>query len=236
MNVIVLGEESQEICKAFLAKGHNAYSVDLQECSGGRPDRHIKGDMFEAFYSAFYPALPDLAIIHIECTYMCNSGALRLYKGGKKENGICHDRWAKMIASTEAFNMALALPCPKLALENPIMHCHARERINAEYSQTIQPYEYGHADTKRTCLWLKGLSLLRPTNLVPPPKYLCRCGRIYDGVLGSTGCDDCFSGCQATPRWGNQSPSGNNKMGKGCSKQRSKTYTGWAEAMAEQWG
>lgn len=93
MNVLIMGEESQEICKSFLYKGHNAYSCDLQDCSGGRPDRHIKGDMWDVFYTAFAPALPDLVVVHIVCTFMSNSGALRLYIGGKKKNGIDTRLW-----------------------------------------------------------------------------------------------------------------------------------------------
>lgn len=217
MNVIIMGEESQEIAIAFRAKGHNAYSSDLQDCSGGHPEWHIKGDMWEAFYGKYHTGLHhvtehphwDMAIIHITCTFMCNSGALRLYKGGKKINGIDEVRWMKMIESTKEFNRGLALPVGKLVMENPIMHCHARERISANWNQTIQPYEYGHPETKRTCLWVKGLPLLKPTNILPFPE---------------------------NGRWENQSPSGNNNLGKGKGKQRSKTYLGWAQAMAEQWG
>lgn len=119
MNVLIMGEESQEICKAFLQKGHNAYSCDYQECSGGRPDRHIKGDMFEAFYNTFYPDVPDLIIVHPTCTYMCNSGALRLYKGAKKANGVDPIRWGKMIDSAIQFKKTLNLPCKRIAVENP---------------------------------------------------------------------------------------------------------------------
>lgn len=127
MNVLIMGEESQEICKAFLEKGHNAYSCDLQDCSGGRPDQHIKGDMWDVFYTAFAPALPDLVVVHIVCTFMSNSGALRLYIGGKKKNGIDTVRWQKMIESTEDFKRALNLPCEKISVENPVMHCHAKK-------------------------------------------------------------------------------------------------------------
>lgn len=206
-----MGEESQEICKAFLARGHNAFSADYQDCSGGRPDRHIKGDFIEAFYSAFYPLLPDLAIIHPTCTFMCNSGALRLYIGGKKANGIDPVRWAKMEASAYQFKELLNLPCEKLGIENPVMHKHAAKIICRRQTQTIQPYEYGHPESKRTCLWLKGLPVLKPTNILPLPA----CGH-----------------------WDNQTKSGQNKLppSETRGKERSKTYRGWAEAMANQWG
>lgn len=211
MDVLIMGEESQEICKAFLAKGHNAYSNDLKPCSGGRPDRHIIGDMFEVFYTAFAPKLPDLVIIHLVCTYMCNSGALRLYKGGKKENGVDSARWAKMEESAHQFKQTLNIPCDKLAMENPVMHKHAAAIIGQRQAQTIQPYEYGHPESKRTCLWLKGLPLLKPTNILPKP---------------------------AGGHWNNQTPSGQNKLAPSDKRGelRAKTYPGWAKAMAEQWG
>lgn len=207
MDIIIMGEETQEICKAFLAKGHNAFSCDLQPCSGGRPDRHIHGDMWEAFYSRHW----DMAIVHIVCTYMSNSGSLRLYKGGRKVNGVDPDRWAKMEQSTKDFNRALLLPVDKLILENPIMHCHASSRIIKPYTQTIQPHEYGHPESKRTCLWLKGLQPLKPTNILPLPE----CGY-----------------------WDNQTKSGQNKLPPSPErgKLRSKTYKGWADAMADQYG
>lgn len=211
MNGLVMGECSQQITIAMRAKGHNFFSVDLQPCYGGRPQWHIQGDMWEAFYRLNDSVGLDMVIVHIECTYMCNSGVLRLYKQGKKENGIDNDRWVKMLKSVDDFNRALALPVDKLILENPIMHRHARERINKQYSQTIQPYEYGHAESKRTCLWLKGVPLLKPTNILTRPE----CG-YWD--------NQCVTG------------SGQNKLGKGKSNERSKTYLGWALAMAEQWG
>lgn len=205
MDILIMGEESQEICKAFRAKGHNAFSCDLLPCSGGHPEWHLQMDMFEAFNSKQW----DMCICHPLCTFMCNSSALRLYKNGKKINGRCYERWGKMVSSTQQFIKLLNLPIDKLVIENPIMHSHAAELINTPWSQTIQPYEYGHPETKRTCLWIKGLPLLKPTNVLPKP---------------------------STGLWNNQSPSGNNNLGKGCGKKRSKTYSGWAKAMAEQWG
>lgn len=211
MNGIVMGEESQEIVKAMRNKGHNFYSVDIQPCSGGHPEWHIQGDMWEAFFRLDKEIGLDMAIVHITCTYMCNSSSLRLYVGGKKVNGIDHNRWVKMLDSVRDFNRALRLPVKKLVLENPIMHKHARERIDEPYTQTIQPYEYGHPESKRTCLWLKGLPKLLPTKILQKPE----CGY-----------------------WDNQckTGSGQNNLGSGQGKQRSKTYPGWAKAMAEQWG
>lgn len=211
MNVLIMGEESQEICKAFLDKGHNAYSCDIQQCSGDRSDRHIVGDMWDVFYAAFAPGLPDLIIVHPVCTRMCNSGALRLYVGGKKGNGIDTTRWSKMEQDARDFKRILDLPCSKICVENPIMHCHAAKIINRRQNQTIQPFEYGHPESKRTCLWLVGLPNLLATNILQVPE------RGY---------------------WDNQTASGQNKLppSEFRGKERSKTYSGIAKAMAEQSG
>jgi hypothetical protein len=207
MKVIIMGEESQRICLAFTERGHNARSCDLKPCSGGHPELHMQIDMLEAFYKF----QPDLAIIHPTCTFMSNSGALRLYLNGKKANGIDWVRWGKMEKSAKDFKMLLALPCEKLVLENPVMHCHAKSIIGVRQSQVIQPYEFGHPESKATCLWVKGLPLLKPTNILSKPE----CGH-----------------------WDNQTKSGQNKLPPGPNRgtERSKTYMGIAKAMAEQWG
>lgn len=154
MRVLIMGEESQEICKAFRKQGHTAYSCDLQPCTGGHPEWHFQADMFKVFHDN---GPWDMIIAHPTCTFMCNSGVLRLYKNGKKVNGIDTDRWTKMEASAHQFRQLLELPCPRIAIENPVMHSHAKKIIGTEQAQTIQPYEYGHPESKRTCLWLKGL-------------------------------------------------------------------------------
>lgn len=202
MRVLIMGEESQEICKAFLTRGHNAYSCDFKDCSGDRPDRHIKGDMFEAFNYTFYPALPHLIIVHPTCTFMCNSGVRWLYKDKNK----CIDsvRWDKMKDSAIEFLKILNLPCNKIAVENPIMHYHAKKLIGIQQSQIIQPWQFGHTTSKATCLWLKGLPPLRPTQIIPKYQRTFEIHKMPPGV---------------------DRP-----------KNRSKTFTGIALAMAEQWG
>ncbi len=201
-----MGEVSQVICLAYLKRGHNAFSVDCKPCQGPRPDRHIQGDMFVAFHSRKW----DRIIVHPTCTYMCNSGALRLYKGGKKINGIDTQRWSKMVQSANEFKTILDLDCAEIVVENPVMHKHAANIIGVKWSQTIQPYEYGHPESKRTCLWIKGLPLLKPTDILQLPE----CGY-----------------------WDNQTPSGQNKLPPSTERGaiRAITYTGWAEAMATQW-
>lgn len=207
MYVLIMGETSQAVCIAFRNKGHKAFSCDLQDCVGGYPEWHIKMDMFDAFAIRQW----DVVIAHPTCKYMANSGALRLYIDGKKKNGIDTARWHNMKLAANEFKRILNLPVGKLCVENPIMHCHAKNIVGVHQTQTIQPYEYGHPESKRTCLWLKGLPPLKPTNILELPE---------------------------SGHWDNQTPSGQNKLAPSSDRWqiRSKTYKGIAEAMAEQWG
>lgn len=154
-----------------------------------------------------------MVIAHPVCTFMCNSGALRLYINGKKENGICPIRWKKMVESAKQFKRLLELPCDKIVIENPVMHKHAMDIIGVKQSQSIQPYEFNEDASKRTCLWIKGLPLLKKTGYYP--------SRIIDGKK----------------RWSNQTDSGQNKLppSETRGKERSKTYGNIAKAMADQW-
>ena len=116
-----------------------------------------------------------------------------------------------MVAATVFFRAMICADIPKIAVENPVMHGHGVERVGKKQDQTIQPYQFGHPESKRTCLWLKGLPPLVPTNILSKPA----CGY-----------------------WDNQCPGGQNKLGPGPNraKLRSTTYRGIAEAMADQWG
>jgi len=199
MLVLVGCETSGEVRRAFRARGHRAWSCDLLPADDGSPF-HIQGDIRDVLARG----VPwDLFIVHPECTYMCGSGLHWNDRGRgheKTEESLKFVRWL------------LDLPIPKIALENPVGCIGTRIR---KASQSIQPYQFGHDASKRTCLWLKGLPLLQPTELVAP--------RITaDGKR----------------RWANQTDSGQNKLGPSEDrwKERSKTYTGIAEAMAAQWG
>lgn len=206
MKVLIGCEESQEVCKAFRALGHEAYSCDLQECSGGHPEWHIKGNVLDHLREGW-----DLGIFHPVCTRLANSGALRLYRGGQKINGIDWDKWADMEAAAAFFKKFKNLPYPH-AIENPIMHKHGiRATGGTSPSQIIQPWQFGDPESKATCLWLYGLPKLISTNILQKPE----CGY-----------------------WNNQTPSGQNKLapGRDRAKIRSKTYKGIAQAMAKQWG
>jgi len=149
LRVIVLCEESQTVCKAFRERGHEAYSCDLQACSGGHPEWHIMHDAIEvAYYGAW-----DLAIAFPPCTDLAVSGA-RWFKE-KRANG-------DQQKSIEFFMKFTTLKC-KWAIENPIgiMSTHYRKP-----DQIIQPWQFGHGETKATCLWLNGLPKLMPTDIV----------------------------------------------------------------------
>lgn len=165
MRVLVACEFSGEVRRAFAARGHDAWSVDLlpSEVNSGH---HIVGDVFAHCNHYGTPLLAwgwDLLVAFPPCTYLCNSGVRWLYKNGQRHG----PRWSRMIDAAAFFEKLLHYyDIPKIALENPIMHKHARELIIGCPSQIIQPWQFGHGETKATCLWLKSLPLLKPTNIV----------------------------------------------------------------------
>lgn len=162
MRVLVACECSGVVRREFRRRGHDAWSCDLQPAEDGSPF-HFRGDAVAALY-----AMPwDLLIAHPECTYLANSGAKHLYAGMKAENGPSPDRWAMMGAAAAFFRAMLDAPIPRVAVENPIMLGHPRRLFGIpEPTQIIQPWQFGHGETKATCLWLKGLPPLVPTNIV----------------------------------------------------------------------
>lgn len=220
MNVLVACEESQEVCKAFRERGHNAFSCDVQEPSGGHPEWHILGDALEAIKGGEIVTMDgtrhsvdkwDLLIARPPCTYLSNAGAARLYKKFNDKSYVELERLNKGFDAKEFFLKFYNAPIGKIAVENPIPSGVYRL---PKYSQVIQPYEYGHPYSKKTCLWLKGLPKLEPTEIVKPI-----CSWVSGGSKKSDG----------TPR---------ENMGTAIrdSKRRSKTFLGIAKAMAEQWG
>lgn len=152
--VLIACEESQEVCKAFRALGHEAYSCDLVDCSGGHPEWHIKGDAVNQLYKVW-----DLVIAHPPCTRLANSGVRWLNE---------RDLWQDMYYACEFFNQfqdyAKREGVP-VAIENPIPHKYATEYIG-KYTQIIQPWQFGHGEQKATCLWLYNLPPLQPTDIV----------------------------------------------------------------------
>ena len=197
MKVAIMGEHTGVIRDAFIACGHDAISCDLLDTEA--PGPHYKGNMFDLID---YPW--DLAIFHPECTHLAVSGSLRFEE----------KRFDGRQQSSVAFFMRIVRQSSHIkrtAIENPVC---IMSTLYRKPDQIIQPYQFGHDASKATCLWLKGLPLLKPTLLVEP--------RIVDGK----------------PRWANQTDSGQNKLppSKDRWKLRSATYKGIASAMAEQWG
>jgi hypothetical protein len=203
MRVLVACEFSGVVRRAFRERGHEAWSCDLLPAEDDSP-YHVRGDALNLLGEGW-----DMMIGHPECTYLCNSGVRWLFGGrGTKRDPV---RWAKMEAAARFFLRLWQAQIPRIALENPIMHGYAREVIGAESSQIVQPYMFGHGETKATCFWLKGLPRLLPTHADAP-------------LFGVSAVSERVARIHLEPpgpdRW----------------KNRSRTYEGIAVAMAEQWG
>lgn len=156
MRVLVACEESQEVCKAFRKRGHEAYSCDLQECSGGHDEWHLQVDALQLLKMKW-----DLIIAHPPCTDLAVSGA-RWFKE-KQEDG-------RQQKSIEFFMRFINADCPRIAVENPVC---IMSRIYRKPDQIIQPWQFGHGEVKTTCLWLKGLPPLKPTDIVDGREQKC---------------------------------------------------------------
>ena len=218
MNVLIACEESQALCIEMRRLGHNAFSCDVQECSGGHPEWHIMGDVlplingrceFKTMDGKTHKIEGrwDLLIAHPPCTYLTNAGARWLYAGGK----LNQERYMLGMEGKDFFMAFLEADCPRIAVENPIPSSVYKL---PNYTQVVQPYEYGHPWSKKTCLWLKGLEPLSPTDIVADHRPFCSSGS-YSGTHD--------------PRYKGASRKG------GSAKSRSKTFPGIARAMAEQW-
>lgn len=156
MKVLVACEESQAVCKAFRELGHEAYSCDIQECSGGHPEWHIRADALELLKLKW-----DLIIAHPPCTYLSNAGGNRLRINGE----IQQPRFEKGVAAAKFFMEFIHADCPRIVVENPIP---LKIFGLPQYSQIIQPFMFGDPWMKTTCLWLKGVPPLMSTDIVVP--------------------------------------------------------------------
>ena len=196
MRVLVACEFSGIVRDAFIAKGHDAMSCDL--LPSDRLGPHHQGDVLDVLDDGW-----DMMIAHPPCTYLANSGVSWLHR----QSG----RWSKMRDGADFFHLLLHANIPKIAVENPVMHGYAVDIVGRKHDQTVQPYEFGHPESKRTCLWLVNLPELVPTIVLDKP---------------------------TSGKWNNQTPSGQNKLGPSPDrwKLRSTTYQGIARAMADQWG
>jgi len=155
MRVLVGCERSGRVRDAFRERGHDAWSIDLVDTDAEEKNFHLIGDVLD---EAILRMPWDILIAHPPCRYLANSGVRWLYRWV--------DREKKMIGAALFFRDILNLPIPKIAVENPIIHGYAKELIGRGQDQIIQPWQFGHGETKATCLWLKGLPLLKPTNIV----------------------------------------------------------------------
>ena len=220
--VLIACEESQRVCKAFRDRGFTAFSADIQEPSGGHPEWHILGDVtpllkgccdFKTMSGDTYSVSSwDLVIAHPPCTYLSNAGARHLWKGHELQS----DRVMLGIQGRDLFMRFWWADIPLICVENPVP---SKVFCLPPYTQAIQPYQFGHPYTKKTCLWLKGLSpLKRATELpAPPPMYISQ-GRKPKKIGWCEGMRGTTNGQE------------------GRARARSKTFPGIAKAMAEQWG
>jgi hypothetical protein len=211
MRILVACEESQAVTIELRRLGHEAYSCDIEECSGGHPDWHLQQDVTEILKEKW-----DMILAFPPCTYLTNAGTRHFSRRINPEHKVL----AREKLRREAFDFFMLFAnadCDKIAIENPVGWVNSQWR---KPDQIIHPYFFGDNFKKRTCLWLKGLPNLEPTNMlpVPEPEYICQ-GELSkgkkigwcEGIKGTTGGQ------------------------KGRAKARSKTFPGIAKAMAEQW-
>lgn len=193
MKILVACEESQAVTIEMRRLGHEAYSCDIEPCSGGHPEWHIQTDALQLLKMKW-----DMIIAFPPCTYLSNAGARHLFKGGT----LNEERYQKGMEAKRFFMQFWNADCPKVAVENPVS---SRIYKMPPFTQEINPYQFGHPVRKKTRLWLRGLPLLIPTEIVDP---------------------EC--GCNESGTWFM-------KGGKDRQKNRAKTFPGVAKAMAEQW-
>ena len=195
-------EESQTVANAFRERGHEAYSCDLIPCSGGHPEYHLQCDALELLKIKW-----DIILAFPPCTYMANSGAVRMRVKGE----IVQERFAKAMEAKAFFLRFYEADCPRIAIENPT----PMKIIGLPpYTQAIKHWQFGYPYSKRTCLWLRGLPPLEPTEIIEQHEPF-----INGGYKDENGKYRRFSGRNER----------NQKI-------RSKTFPGIAKAMAEQWG
>lgn len=160
MRVLVACEESQAVTIELRKLGHEAYSCDIEECSGGHPEWHLQQDVTQLLKMKW-----DMIIAFPPCTYLSNAGAKHLWK----DHVLDEERYMKGLEAKKFFMQFLNADCPRIAVENPVS---SRIFGMPPHTQEIQPYQFGHPVQKKTRLWLRGLPKLKPTNEV---EYKCNC-------------------------------------------------------------
>ena len=246
MNVLVACEESQAVCKAFREKGHNAFSCDIQDCSGGHPEWHIQGDVLpllnpdvvtrsDCQYYGFYFKTQDgighkikgkwdLIIAHPPCTYLTNAGT-RQYSFKMNPPEKVYARMALREEAADFFMQFVNADCDRICIENPVGYMNSKYR---KPDQTVQPYWFAKDENdeenyqlKRTCFWLKNLDPL-PCNKNmkhPEPMYICEGEK-----------------CKGKKIYWYEGSRGNKGGQAARAKARSKTFPAIAKAMADTWG
>ena len=237
MNVLIACEESQRVCIAFRERGHNAFSCDIEPCSGGHPEWHIMQDVvpllngrcsFKTIDGTEHSIDEkwDLIIAFPPCTHLAVSGAAWFDK--KRADG-------RQREAIEFFMQIMNADCDKIAVENPVniisgdyigkhfADLQNKHNFPIKPAQAVQPYEFGDEARKKTCLWLKGLPKLVPTNIVSPGERAVVSGKTYS--VGA-------SADMARDENGKIIPWNDPRT----AKIRSKTFPGIARAMAKQWG
>lgn len=202
--VLIGCEFSGAVRREFRLRGFDAWSCDLLAADDGSPF-HLQCDVRERLHDGW-----DLGIFHPMCRFLANSSNKHLYIGKRKENGRDPDRWRLMEEAAAFFLELWRAPIPCIAIENPVMHGHGAAIIGTRQTQTIQPWQFGHTEKKRTCLWLKNLPKLVETN------------NVYAEMMNLPRKDRerVHFASPGPDRW----------------KRRSITLPGIAEAFADQWG
>ncbi|NRA76732.1 MAG: hypothetical protein HRU18_00870 [Pseudoalteromonas sp.] len=203
MRILVACEESQAVTIELRSLGHEAFSCDVDDCSGGHPEWHIKGDVLNELNSGW-----DMMIAHPPCTRLTNAGRRWMHIPPKGKTMV--QMWSEFFEGVEFYKAIRSANIPKIAIENPVMHDHARELLGKHNRNIVQPWWFGEKMFKATGFELKGLEPLIATNKLTPPK----------------------PGTDEHKKWSfihRMSP------GPERTRLRSKTPIGIAKAMAEQW-
>jgi site-specific DNA-cytosine methylase len=211
MKILVACEESQAITKEFRALGHEAYSCDILPCTGGHPEWHLEGDVFEFIDQGW-----DLMVAHPPCTFLSVSGARHLYN---KDGTANRERYENQYKALEFVKKLMDADIPRIAIENPVSVISTKIR---KPDQIVQPWMFGDSASKTTCLWLKNLPKLVATNVVDKGDFKewidKKSGKVkrqatwyYDALINA------------------KSPEERRSL-------RSKTFNGIAQAIASQWG
>jgi hypothetical protein len=180
MKILIACECSGRVRDAFIARGHDAWSCDIKPTE--IPGPHYQGDVFDIINNGW-----DMMIAHPPCTRLCNSGVCWLQK---------RDLWKEMEEGARFFKKLMDVDIARKAIENPIPHRYALEIIGRKYDQIIQPWMFGHGETKATCLWLENLEKLKPTNIVegreqrlhklpPSPERAAIRARTFPGIANA---------------------------------------------------